>query len=100
MPRSQAINPALGPRPLQSEPTMMAKFLVLVLLLLVVSAEAKGEHSLLKRVLPINQNCDPQKEVCRKGDWIATKIADCRYTGYFTCDAQNDITYSWIVDVA
>ena len=67
-------------------------------LLLIVSADVQGLRT--KRVLPTNKNCDPQNEVCRKGDWVATRIADCKRTGFFTCDAQNDVFYSWTVDVA
>lgn len=63
-----------------------------------------GEHALSKRVLPTNLNCDPFSEVCRKGDWIATNIADCKYERSFyhpfVCTAQHKVWYSWIVDVA
>lgn len=54
----------------------------------------------MPRVLPTNENCDPDNEVCRKGDWIAKHIADCERDGLFTCDAQNDVFFSWTVDVA
>ena len=75
----------------------MFKFLGCILLFLSV-ADVKG---LSKRVLPTNKNCDPDREVCRKGDWIAENIADCKRKDLWkTCNAQNNRYSSWIVDVA
>ena len=72
----------------------------LVYILLLVAVDAKKEHSLSKRILPSSPYCDPRNQVCRKGDWTPEKVADCRYTGPITCDAQNDAAISWTVDVA
>ncbi len=69
-------------------------------ILLLALGNANEEHSLSKRVLPTNEHCDPQAEVCRKGDWTATYIADCERRGLFTCNAENDVWFSWTVDVA
>ena len=77
----------------------MACELVGCVLLLLSVIDVQGEHAHSKRALPINQECDSQNESCRKGDWIASSIADCRYTGFLTCDAQNDVLLSWTVDV-
>lgn len=74
----------------------MFKFLGYILLLSLSIYDVK---SLSKRVLPTNENCDPQSQVCRKGDWIAKYIAHCEYTGT-SCDARNNVLISWIVDVA
>ena len=38
---------------------------------------ALKEHTINKRVLPINENCDPDSGRCRKGDWVAENIAGC-----------------------
>lgn len=65
---------------------------------------AQSDHPINKRVLPTNENCVPEAEVCRKGDWIAKHIADCEYDRSllhpFSCDATNDHWVSWTVDVA
>lgn len=68
-------------------------------------AKSEVEHSLNKRVLPTNEQCDPAiSGNCRKGDWVAENIADCEYDRSLlhpiSCDAQNDRLGSWIVDVA
>lgn len=77
----------------------MFKFLGCVLLLLagVAAADGNGKQS---RVLPTNENCDPQNQVCRKGDWTSTYIADCERRDFLTCNVQNDVSYSWTVDLA
>lgn len=75
--------------------------LVLWLLISVVNAR---EHVISKRVLPTDEACDPNTGTCRKGDWIATHIADCKYErslfSFISCNAQNDRLGSWVVDVA
>ena len=62
------------------------------------------KHKIDKRVLPTDENCDPESGKCRKGDWIAQNIADCKYDRSllhpFSCDAEGDHLFSWIVDVA
>lgn len=55
----------------------------------------KGES-----VLPQNRNCDPLLNNCQKGDWFASSIADCCYTGAVTCDAINDGWWDETVDLA
>ena len=73
-------------------------FWLSVVLLLIISVDVQGLRT--KRILPTNENCDPQNEVCKKGDWVAKDIADCQRTGFWWCKAQNSVFYSWIVDVA
>ena len=76
----------------------MLKFTIFCALLLIAASSATRER--MKRVLPINKDCDPNTQACRKGDWIAENIADCRRRGLTTCSAQNGVKTSWIVDVA
>ena len=75
-----------------------------LLLILATASCALSEHSINKRVLPTNKNCDPATKVCRKGDWIDSNIADCKYKRSgrhpITCDAINDRITSWTVDKA
>ena len=77
---------------------------VFLILISVTLSLALSDHSINKRVLPTNENCDPAAEVCRKGDWIDRSIADCEYERSFrhpiSCDAQNDHPGSWTVDEA
>lgn len=78
--------------------------IILLLLSLATFIHALNKHVLNKRVLPINENCNPDSGKCRKGDWIDKDIADCEYARSwlhpFSCDAQNDVLQSWTVDVA
>ena len=75
-----------------------------LLLILAIVSQALREHSINKRVLPTNENCNPAVEVCRKGDWINRNIADCKYkkslTHFISCDAKYDHKISWTVDKA
>lgn len=77
----------------------MFKFLCCISLLVAVTARENG-ISIKKRVLPINENCNPLAEVCRKGDLIATSIADCKKNQFRTCNAQNDDTIFRTVNLA
>ena len=58
------------------------------------------ESGVHESVLPRNRNCDPLLNNCRKGDWFASNIADCCYTGTFTCNAINDGWWDETVDQA
>jgi len=58
-----------------------------------------NNHELVKRILPENENCDPQARTCRKGDWVSESIADCEKDQVFTCNAKENSIISWIVDV-
>ena len=42
----------------------------LLILGLPILTYALNEHVINKRVLPINENCDPNSGACRKGDWV------------------------------
>ena len=80
-----------------------ASMKLLFLLSVVSFAHALNEHVINKRVLPTNFNCDPNSKICRKGDWVAQHIADCvsdSSSYFYVCDAQNDVSLSWTVDVA
>ena len=74
---------------------------VLFLLSLVTLTCALSEHTINKRVLPINTNCDPNSGTCRKGDWVAQHIAACKQPKkyWLNCGAKGKLV-SWIVDVA
>ena len=69
-------------------------------LTLVTLTSALSERVITKRVLPTNESCDPDLDTCRKGDLTARNIADCKYDGWLTCDAQNDSLTSWTVNLA
>lgn len=77
---------------------------ILFFLSFVTLTYALKGHNLHKRVLPINEKCDPQNGGCRKGDWVANRIAGCEYHATYrkitnTCDAVDDL-WSWTVNVA
>lgn len=60
--------------------------------------------SLNHAILPSDLACDPLSGTCRKGDFVAQSIADCKYDRSLlhpiSCDAQNDDLIDWTVDVA
>ena len=67
---------------MQSQTVLIFKLVVVAIAtnLSASSAENSEEkHYLNTRVLPSNQNCDPDSNRCRKGDWVAEHIADCEY---------------------
>ena len=73
----------------------MAFYSILFVVAAVAFTETKGES-----VLPNNRNCDPLLNNCQKGDWFASNVADCCYTGPFTCDAIGDGVWDETVDKA
>ena len=75
----------------------MAFYSILFVVAAVAFTEiAKGrEYS-----IPNNRNCDPLLNNCQKGDWFASNVADCCYTGPFTCDAIGDGLWDETVDKA
>ena len=78
---------------------------VVFFLALATLTSALHEHVIKKRALPSDESCIPDSGRCRKGDWIAERIAGCYYhteswwPTRWTCDAVND-TWSWTVNVA
>ena len=59
-------------------------------------------HQIHKRMLPENQNCDPSKGTCSKGDFVDKTLADCRYEAKFeleTCTVRGKTggIISWVV---
>ena len=79
----------------------MKIFIIVAVISVFTSGSAlDSKHSIDKRVLPTDKNCDPDTGKCRKGDWTAKDIADCEYDGPISCDAENDHLLSWTVDVA
>lgn len=73
---------------------------VFLISIVIYSSALFFKHNIDKRVLPIDQSCDPDSGRCRKGDWIATHIADCEHHGILTCNAIDDRLYSWTVNIA
>ena len=65
---------------------------------------ADDSHELIKRVLPLNENCDPRvtsgDRVCVKGDWLDSSIADCERTTTLTCTPMNFVRFYSIVEPA
>lgn len=59
---------------------------------------------LANAILPYNMECDLVQGSCRKGDFVAKHIADCKYDRTLehplSCDAMNDDLIEWTVDVA
>ena len=53
-----------------------------------------------QNIIPQNENCVPKLNNCQKGDLIDQSVADCCYTGVFTCDAVNDGWWDRTVDRA
>ena len=86
---------------------MNFKIFVSDVLFLALFVAIPCEQALVKRVLPVHKDCDPNIRplTCRKGDWVRTDIADCAYQRHglhFTCSPEKPFTlssFSWIVDV-
>ncbi len=80
--------------------------LVYYLLLAIVSSSmSTPTHAgldLEKRVLPIDENCDPWRGTCVKGDWLAQSIADCYFDSSIfhpiSCTAKDDSVIHWVVE--
>ena len=66
---------------------------------------ATYNHALIKRVLPVKENCDPREtsgdKVCVKGDWINATVADCERIGTLsTCTPMDYVSGYSIVEPA
>ena len=73
-------------------------------MILLLIACASSKRTVTKRALPINENCDPLEGTCKKGDWVAKEIADCRFeeatSSKFTCKTAKKFPWlSWKVNV-
>ena len=55
-----------------------------------------------KRVLPWNENCNPNQGTCVKGDFVGTSVADCEFqrsiSHPISCTASNDSLIHWVVE--
>ncbi len=54
-----------------------------------------------KRLVPVNENCNPTTGTCSKGDFVDEDIADCKYDRTLgTCTASGDTggVISWVVE--
>lgn len=68
---------------------------------LVIIAALAGSADRSKRLVPVNQNCNPTTGTCSKGDFVDNDIADCEYDQFLgTCTASGDTggVISWVVE--
>lgn len=72
------------------------------LLTIVISTTTLADLELEKRVLPLNENCDPRQETCLKGDWLSSSVADCEFDRSFShpisCTPESDTNLHWVVE--
>ena len=69
-----------------------------IIALLLMNGQSVGRF-LAKRALPINKNCDPRSQVCRKGDWISQDVAACEYHSHNSMCSINSNHLNWMVNL-
>ena len=83
------------------EKTTLYCYLLLVVTSVSISTTALAKD-LEKRVLPINENCNPVGGNCLKGDWLSKSVADCSFDRSFfhpiSCTPRDDSLLHWVVE--
>ena len=68
----------------------------------ILSTTTLADRQQMKRVLPWNENCNPNQGTCVKGDFVKASVADCKFqrsfSHPFSCTARDDSPIHWVVE--
>ena len=77
-------------------------YLLLAIICSYITTTTPAKLQVEKRVLPVNEECNPTSGTCVKGDLIKTSVADCEFQKsswyMYSCTASNNVWTHWVVE--